>query len=125
MRVFIVDSLSLGVSGRVSCFCFHSEAAGRRISPERSFTSFRMTEKALRLTSVIDSLARPFDIVRDAALGIVLGSKTGFLRQARDVDAGVNIHRRPRRRERPRSVAQMNFDFRQRFFYRRGELGEA
>src|ERR1043166_934834 len=105
MLVFIFDSLSLGVSGRVSCFCCHSEAAGRRISPERSFTSFRMTEKALRLTSVIDSIARPFDIVRDAALGIVLGNKAGFLRHARDVDARVDVHRRPRRGERTRSVA--------------------
>src|ERR1051326_26992 len=84
----------------------------RRISSERSFTSFRMTGKAWHVESIVNTVARPFKIMLYAALGIVLGDKAGLFRNAGNIDGGMDVHRRSCGGERAGRVAQMNFALR-------------
>src|SRR3990172_12714230 len=71
------------------------------------------------------SRSGPFEVMLNPALGIVLWRKARFLAEPGDVDAGVDVHRRLGRSERPRSVAQVNFRFRERFSNGGGKLADA
>src|SRR3972149_9743937 len=70
------------------------------------------------------SRSGPFEVMLNPARGIVLWRKARFLAEPGDVDTGVDVHRRLGQSQRPRSVAQVNFRFRERFSNGAGKFTE-
>src|SRR3990170_3706893 len=71
------------------------------------------------------SRSGPFEVMLNGARGIILGREARFLAEPGDVDTGVDVHRRLGRSERPRSVAQVDFCFRERFSNGTGKFTDA